>query len=124
MIEEIEAHGLLSLFLESLFMDRSEFQRVLDNAASQRDCRVIDLMFNDDDNVFEVTLTKIQTGKRVDLQDCEYVHRAILAAFDRDVEDYALTVSSAGLSAEEADALLSNESDSSLNPELTDPSGN
>ena len=97
MIEEIEARGLLSLFLESLFMDRSEFQRVLDNAASQRDCRVIDLMFNDDDNVFEVTLTKIQTGKRVDLQDCEYVHRAILAAFDRDVEDYELEVGSAGL---------------------------
>lgn len=101
-------------------MDRSEFQRVLDNAASHRDCRVIDLMFNDDDNIFEVTLTKIQTGKRVDLQDCEYVHRAILAAFDRDVEDYALTVSSAGLSAEEADAILNNEVENTPIPEEVD----
>ena len=36
----------------------------------------------------------------------KYVHRAVLAAFDRDVEDYALTVGSAGISGAEADALL------------------
>ena len=34
------------------------------------------------------------------------MHRAVLAAFDRNVEDYALTVGSVGISAEEADALL------------------
>ena len=42
-----------------------------------------------------------------DLADCEYVHRAVLAAFDRDIEDYALTVGSAGISSEEADQMLS-----------------
>ena len=42
----------------------------------------------------------------VDLQDCEYIHRAILAAFDRNVEDYSLTVSSRGIDPEEADQLL------------------
>ena len=42
----------------------------------------------------------------VDLADCEHVHRAVLAAFDRDVEDYALTVGSAGISGAEADAML------------------
>ena len=31
------------------------------------------------------------------LEDCESVNDAVLAAFDRDVEDYSLTVSSAGL---------------------------
>jgi ribosome maturation factor RimP len=58
----------------------------------------------DDDNNIEVTIDK-QGG--ADLSDCEYVHRAVLAAFDRDIEDYALTVGSVGISAEEADSLLS-----------------
>ena len=42
----------------------------------------------------------------VDLGDCEYVHRAVLAAFDRNIEDYALTVGSAGIDAAEADEML------------------
>ena len=73
-------------------------------AAAQRGCEVIGLDFNDDDNIFEIILGK--TGGDVDLDDCEAVHRAVLAAFDRNIEDYALTVGSAGISAEEADELL------------------
>jgi len=103
--EEIEAAGLLSSFYKST-MDRSEFQKVIETAAAERDCRVVGVGFNDDDNVFEVTLAKTAEGESVDLQDCEFVHRAVLAAFDRDVEDYALTVSSQGMSAEEADEML------------------
>ena len=48
------------------------------------------------------------TGVALDAGGAVPVHRAVLAAFDRDIEDYALTVSSVGISAEEADALLSN----------------
>lgn len=73
-------------------------------AAAERGCRLVEIDFNDDDNVFEVTIDK--TGSPVDLGDCEYVHRAVLAAFDRDVEDYALTVGSLGIGAEEADEIL------------------
>lgn len=87
-------------------MKRTEFETVLAKAAAERDCVVSDLKFNDDDNVFEVTIAKTAAGAGVDLADCEYVHRAVLVAFDRDVEDYALTVSSQGISAEEADKLL------------------
>ena len=87
-------------------MERTEFEKVLAKAAAERDCAVAGLVFNDDDNVFEVTLAKTGADRSVDLQDCEYVHRAVLAAFDRDVEDYALTVSSEGISAEEADEML------------------
>ena len=85
-------------------MEKSELMNVLEQAAAQRGCVVVDLDFNDDDNVFEVTIDK--PSDNVDIADCEFVHRAVLAAFDRNIEDYSLTVSSMGISAEEADALL------------------
>ena len=85
-------------------MNRSEFESVLLHAAEQRGCKVVDLMFDDDENVFEVTIDREDSP--VDIEDCEFVHRAILDAFDRNVEDYSLTVSSVGLSPEEADRLL------------------
>ena len=84
-------------------MDRTEFEKVVEKAVAERGCSLVDIMFNDDDNVFEVTIDKADAD--VELADCEYVHRAVLAAFDRDVEDYALTVGSAVLSGAEADAL-------------------
>ncbi len=87
-------------------MERTEFEKVLAKAAAERDCEVVGLKFDDDDNVFEVTIAKTAPAQRVDLADCEYVHRAVLSAFDRDVEDYALTVSSKGISASEADEML------------------
>ena len=77
---------------------------VLEQAAAERGCVIVDLDFNDDDNVFEVTIDK--PSGDVDIADCEYVHRAVLAAFDRNIEDYSLTVGSVGISAEEADEIL------------------
>ena len=85
-------------------MDRTELVKVLEAAAAGRGCAVAALDFDEDDNVIDVTITK--EGGAVNLGDCESVHRAVLAAFDRDVEDYALTVGSAGISGAEADALL------------------
>ena len=86
-------------------MDRQQLLSVLEKAAAERACEVVELEFNDDDNIFDVTLDRID-GSGVDLEDCEHVHRAVLAAFDRDIEDYALTVGSRGISAEQADELL------------------
>ncbi len=89
----------------SLFcMNKEELLSVLQKAAQERGCCVFALDFNDDDNVFDVTIDK-EDG--VSLDDCEYVHRAVLSAFDRDVEDYALTVGSRGIDAESADKILS-----------------
>lgn len=85
-------------------MERDRFQKVVEDAAGRRGCVVVDIDFNDDDNVFEVTIDK--KDGRVDLSDCEFVHRAVLDAFDRDVEDYALTVGSVGLAPGEADQML------------------
>ena len=85
-------------------MKREDLVKVLDEAAEVRGCKVVDLAFDDDDNVFDVTIDK-EDGP-VGLDDCEYVHRAVLAAFDRNIEDYSLTVGSVGIGAEEADELL------------------
>lgn len=85
-------------------MERDELMKVLEAAAKDRACRVAELDFDEDDNVIDVTVVKDEGA--VNLGDCEYIHRAVLSAFDRDVEDYALTVGSAGISGAEADALL------------------
>ena len=85
-------------------MDRNKFEEVLNSAASLRGCSVVEIEFNDDDNVFDVTIDK--AGGQVDVDDCEFVHRAVLSAFDRNVEDYALTVGSVGVAPEEADEIL------------------
>ena len=85
-------------------MEKNELLKVLDKAVQERGCSLVDLEFDDDDNVFVVTIDKEDSD--VDITDCEYVHRAVLAAFDRNIEDYSLTVSSLGISPEEADELL------------------
>lgn len=104
LVNEIEAGRLLFLFFRIVIMERAEFQKVVDAAAAERGCKVIDLKFDDDDNVFEVTIDRVDGP--VELDDCEFVHRAVLAAFDRNIEDYALTVGSAGIDAEQADEIL------------------
>ncbi len=92
----------IHFFLQT--MKYEEFKKVIEKAASERDCRVVEIGFNDDDNVFDVTIDKDE--EPVGMDDCEYVHRAVLAAFDRNVEDYALTVGSVGIDAAEADDIL------------------
>lgn len=85
-------------------MDRNDFQKVIDLASAERGCTIVEVSFDDDDNVFEVIIDK--EGADVSLEDCEYIHRAVLAAFDRNIEDYSLTVSSRGIDAAEADEML------------------
>ena len=84
-------------------MEKELLQKVVEEAAARQGCSVVSLSL-DEDNVIEVVIDREDAP--VELSDCETVHRAVLAAFDRDVEDYALTVSSLGIDAEEADELL------------------
>lgn len=85
-------------------MEIDQLTRTVSAAAQERACSVVDVKMDDDNNI-EVTIDK--ESSPVDLEDCEFVHRAVLKAFDRDVEDYALTVSSLGISGAEADEILS-----------------
>ena len=88
-------------------MDRLEFQKVVDAASEARGCKVVELAFDDDNNVFDVTIAR-GDGQDVTLDDCETIHRAVLAAFDRNIEDYSLTVGSVGIDPDEADEILKN----------------
>ena len=74
-------------------MERIEFEKVVNAAVRESACSLV-----------EITIDK--EGADVDLKDCEFVHRAVLAAFDRNIEDYSLTVTSPGISGEEADEML------------------
>ncbi|MBQ7194048.1 MAG: hypothetical protein IJS07_00245 [Bacteroidales bacterium] len=85
-------------------MEKEKLTEVLQKAAAGRGCTLVDLDFNDDDNVFVATIDRPDGD--ITLEDCESVHRAVLAAFDRNIEDYSMTVTSAGISAEEADRML------------------
>ena len=85
-------------------MDLLKFKEIVNQAAAERGCTVVEMSLNDDDNVFEVIIDK--ANDNVDLSDCEFVQRAVLDGLDRNIEDYALTVSSAGIDAAEADEIL------------------
>lgn len=85
-------------------MEKNEFMKVVEAAAAERGCTVVDVKFDDDDNVFEVIIDK--EGADVNLGDCEFVHRAVLDTFDRNIEDYSMTVSSKGIDGSEADEML------------------
>lgn len=87
-----------------IIMERSELEKVLATAAKERGCTIVEIDFDEDDNVIEVTIDK--ENEDVNLGDCEFVHRAVLDAFDRNIEDYALTVTSLGIDGAEADEML------------------
>ena len=100
----MEGRAVFLFLMNIADMDLVKFKEVVTLAATERGCELVELMLDDDDNVFEVVIDR--KDGNVDLGDCEYVHRAVLAAFDRNIEDYALTVGSAGIDAAEADEML------------------
>ena len=75
-------------------MTAKEITPVAEAAANRQGCYVVDITVSRDNDI-TVVLDK-ETGT-VGMEDCIAVNDAVLAAFDRDVEDYALTVTSAGL---------------------------
>lgn len=101
-MNEIGAGRFLFFILWS--MEKEALTNVLEKAAAERGCILVELEFDDDENVFTATIDKPDAD--VELGDCEYVHRAVLAAFDRNIEDYSMTVTSLGIDAAEADEIL------------------
>lgn len=59
-----------------------------------RGCYIIEIFVSKDNDV-EITIDS-EEGQ-VELDDCVAVSRAFEAAFDREIEDYSITVTSAGL---------------------------
>ena len=74
-------------------IDRLKLRQVVEQALQGTDLFVVDVTVSGD-NVVEVTLDSMDD---VTLDDCRLVNDAVLAAFDRDDEDFELTVGSYGL---------------------------
>ena len=75
-------------------LDKAEVTRVVEEALEGSDLYVVRVTITRD-NIITVDL---DSDSSVDIDQCIRVNDAVLAAFDRDVEDYELTVGSYGIS--------------------------
>lgn len=75
-------------------MNSSEIRDALYSAVVARGCFFVDIFVSRDN---DVTITVEKEEGTVDLDDCVGISHDFEAAFDREKEDYSITVSSAGL---------------------------
>ncbi len=72
----------------------SEIQNKIEEAVKTRDCFIVEIKISKSN---EIEITIESESSIVKLDDCVYINRAFEAIYDREVEDYSLTVTSAGL---------------------------
>ena len=75
-------------------MTKEQIIQAVETAVAERGCFLVEVTVSKDNDI-EVVIEK-EEGV-VDWEDCAAIDKAVHEAFDQDVEDYALTVSSAGL---------------------------
>jgi ribosome maturation factor RimP len=91
-VNEIEDDGPLSFLYR--IMNKEQIIKAVETAVAQRGCFLVEVTVSKDNDV-EIIIEK-EEGV-VDWEDCAAIDKVMHEAFDQDVEDYALTVSSAGL---------------------------
>ena len=74
-------------------IDKTELTRVVEDAIAGTDLFVVKVTVTHD-NIITLDLDSMSS---IDIDQCMMVNDAVLAAFDRDVEDYELTVGSYGI---------------------------
>ena len=75
-------------------MNKQDIIQAIEPAVAQRGCFLVEVTVSKDNDI-EIVIEK-EDGE-VDWEDCSAIDKVMHEAFDQDVEDYALTVSSAGL---------------------------
>ena len=75
-------------------MNKEQITKAVEQAVAQRGCFLVDVTVSTDNDI-EIVIEK-EEGI-VDWEDCAAIDQVMHEVFDQDVEDYALTVSSAGL---------------------------
>jgi ribosome maturation factor RimP len=75
-------------------MTKEQITQAIEPAVKARGCFLVEVTVSKENDI-EVIIEK-EEGV-VDWDDCAAIDQVVHAAFDQDVEDYALTVSSAGL---------------------------
>ena len=76
-------------------IDTDKLTQVVEQALQGSDLFLVDVAIDHQEAVVEVTIDGMQG---VTLDNCVMVNNAVLAAFDRDKEDFELTVGSYGIS--------------------------
>ena len=75
-------------------MNKEQIIKAVEAAVEERGCFLVEVTVSKDNDI-EIIIEKDEGD--VDWEDCSAIDKVVHAAFDQDVEDYALTVSSAGL---------------------------
>lgn len=75
-------------------MNVSEIREKIETAVFERGCFIVDVKVSSDN---DIELTVESEEGIVDMDDCVEISQKFQEIFDRDTEDYSLTVSSAGL---------------------------
>ena len=75
-------------------MDKNQIIKAVEAAVAERGCFLVEVSVSKENDI-EIVIEK-EEGV-VDWEDCSAIDKVMHAASDQDVEDYALTVSSAGL---------------------------
>ena len=75
-------------------MNKEQIIKAIEPVLADRGCFLVEVTVSKDNDI-EIVIEK-EEGV-VDWEDCSAIDRLMHEAFDQDVEDYALTVSSAGL---------------------------
>lgn len=75
-------------------MNKEQIIQAIEPAVAQRGCFLVEVTVSKDNDI-EIVIEK-ESGE-VDWEDCSAIDKVMHELFDQDVEDYALTVSSAGL---------------------------
>ena len=76
-------------------IDKAELTDVINQALDGSDMFLVDVTVTPD-NVIDV---EIDADRDITIDDCQRLNDIVLAKFDRDVEDYELTIGSCGLTA-------------------------
>ncbi len=83
----------LVLFTE-IMITKEALSEIICNYLSSNDLFLVDIEITKDN---DITITIERHQGPVKVEDCVAIDRMVGAAFDRDIEDYSLTVTSAGL---------------------------
>ena len=75
-------------------MNKEQIIKAVETAVAERGCFLVEVTVSKDNDI-EIIIEK-EEGV-VDWEDCAAIDKVMHEAFDQDVEDYSLTVSSAGL---------------------------
>lgn len=91
-MNEIEDDGPLSFLLG--IMNKEQIINAVETAVKERGCFLVEVTVSKENDI-EIVIEK-EEGV-VDWEDCAAIDRVMHETFNQDEEDYALTVSSAGL---------------------------